>query len=94
MRYQNMERHWRCPQKFDIFLLLPVGKGTRGSWDWATVKEVFVGQYDDSEVHFPIYVTTTGEKFGGLGSQTPVVPHKAFERVFPANRRSRRSPGS
>lgn len=72
----------------NISLLRPEGQGAArtGNWEWAIVKEIFSGQFEDSGLHFPLYVTEDGKRFGGLNLGSNEA-QKALERVFPTTKR-------
>lgn len=71
----------------DIFILSSSHQKGSGSWNWEPVKEIFSGEYEDSGLEFPLYITVSGEKFGGRNFG-PRETNDRLERIFPtANRR-------
>jgi hypothetical protein len=79
----------------DISLLLPGAHDSGASWSLTPVEEIFAGQYKDSGLDFPLYVTVNGDKFGGLGNPGSNGTHGALEKVFPTTkRRSKPKQGS
>lgn len=73
----------------DMFILTPATQEIAHKWAFVRVGEVFAGKYDDTDIDFPLYVTESGETFGGLGVGGPEdvsAPgaREALERVFPA----------
>jgi len=72
----------------DVFMLLPAAQDLAHQWCVVPIKEIYVGQIEDGEIDFPLYVTVEDKIVGGLSfgaANDGVEPtdYRMLPRVFP-----------